>query len=152
MSWDKQTIVLSFVNATIATLKDLNILYTLTELGQVQGNGRNDDDLGKDAEGDPIPIGRCYPIRKLEYGDVVILEQMQRTHDCDTDDVILAFKFEKGKEPKDWPIDITIDVEPYEEPLEDYTPLADIEPDPYYDEYPEDDYPCDCDSCNGEEE
>jgi hypothetical protein len=150
MSWDKQTIVLSFVNATIATLKDLNILYTLTELGQVQGNGRNDDDLGKDAEGDPIPIGRCYPIRKLEYGDVVILEQMQRTHDCDTDDVILAFKFEKGKEPKDWQIEITLPDPDYVYPPLDNDNI--IEPDPYYDEYPENDYPCDCDSCNGEEE
>jgi hypothetical protein len=139
MSWDKNTLNLSEVDSVMNTLRDLGEPFVLHVLGEVQGNGLNDDAWEGEGE-DAHPVLKMYQIRKLEYKNVVLLEQMQRHPDCDVDDVILSFKFDKIEEPKEWKIEIMLQDPDYDEP------------DPYYDEYPEDDYPCDCDSCNGEEE
>jgi len=88
---------MSAVDGTISVLKNLGTPYKVTELGRVAGCGLNDDYR----EGDD------YPIRKLEYRDVVILEKMLRNPDCDIDDYIMSYEFVKGQEPEDWKIEET---------------------------------------------
>ncbi len=55
------------------------------------------------------PKSKYYKIRKLEYKDNVVIEQMVRTSDCDSDDTILSIRFKKGEVPSDWKIEVTID-------------------------------------------
>ena len=93
MSWDKNTYNLSEVNGIIRTLKGLNVSYKLTVLGKIRGRGLNDDD------------NQYYSIRKLEYKNIIILEQMIRTTDCDTDDTIISYRFNKKEELKKWKIE-----------------------------------------------
>ena len=50
-----------------------------------------------------------YPIRKLEYGNFVLLEQMTKTTDCDTDDFITCTHFHKDSVPEKWEIKVVID-------------------------------------------
>ena len=94
MSWDKNTIVVSQIDQDLRLLEKFGIPYELKELGRVMGHGLNDC-------GD-----KFYSIRRLEFGDEVVLEQMHRTDDCDADDTIISMVFEKGKEPKEWPLEI----------------------------------------------
>ena len=111
MSWDKNTIVCSQINAIISTLDICKKPYTLSVLGNVQGHGLNDDLIIEDNSGELYPGSKYYDIRKLEFEGIVILEQMQRSHDCDTDDMIISVKFDKGSEPKTWPLEIYMDKE-----------------------------------------
>ena len=89
MSWKKNTLVASSIDNTISVLKELGISYTLTKLGEVSAMGLNDQYENRD----------IYEIRKLEYSKYVIIEQMVRHPDCDSDDVIYSKKYMKGKEP-----------------------------------------------------
>ena len=98
MSWNKNTMNISELPATIKVLEEMNIPYTKTVIGTVVGLGLNDD----------YSESREYVLHKLEYKDVVILEQMVRTTDCDTDDWVQSARFKKGEEPKDWKIEVTI--------------------------------------------
>lgn len=98
MSYNKNTLISSEIGNTIKILDRLKVPYTLTDLGTVRGQGLNDDYEGIDS----------YKIRKLEYGDYVIIEQMRRTNDCDTDDYIVSEEFLKNKAPKEWDLEITI--------------------------------------------
>ena len=98
MSWDKNTIITSSVDSIIETLSNLNTPYCLEEIGKVRGYGLNDDYNGVD----------FYPLRKLEYGDFVVLEQIIRTTDCDTDDTIISKSFPKDKIPKRWKKEVII--------------------------------------------
>ena len=110
MSWDKNTWSCSQIDNTIKLLKEFNEPYKLTVLGKVKGLGLNDDfDTGFDDNG--YPKIKYYEIRKLEYKNTIILEQMHRTYDCDSDDTLLSIQFEKGKEPEKWPLEIYIDGE-----------------------------------------
>ena len=95
ISWNKNTINRSEINKTIELLKEFKVDYKLKILGKVRGDGLNDD-----INGTPE-----HEIRRLEYNDFVILEQMIRSQDCDIDDVILSFKFEKSKAPKKWDLE-----------------------------------------------
>ena len=63
-------------------LSTLKVPYNVTVLGTVAG----------------------IEIRRLEYKNKVILEQMQKQEDGD--DVIYSHQFIKGTEPKDWMISI----------------------------------------------
>lgn len=103
MSWNKNTIVASEIDSVIRTLDDCKASYDLTTLGEVTAMGLNDDYNG---------INR-YPVRRLEYQNTVILEQMQRTHDCDMDDCLVSCRFKKGEEPKDWKLEIFDDCEDF---------------------------------------
>ena len=96
MSWDKETIVTSEVDATINVLKHLGVEYTLAELGQVPGCGLNDSDE------------KMYSIRRLQYNGVVVLEQMWRTCNCDTDDTLVSCEFSNTPVPEDWPVEIDV--------------------------------------------
>jgi len=87
------------VDTTIEVLKKLGEPYSLTVLDKLQGYGLNDDD------------DSWYDIRRLEYRDIVILEQMERVNECDSDDIIYSREFTIKNEPKPWPLEIKIDIE-----------------------------------------
>lgn len=97
MSWDKNTVILSEVNKTIELLKEFGVPYKLKVLKKVVGNGNNDDLFVGNKE-----TSRKYDVRRLEYKDKVILEQMNRSADCDCNDVIISLKFNKDKVPEKW--------------------------------------------------
>ena len=92
MSWNKNTHNVSSVSNMIKILDSVGVRYKLTEIGKVKGMGLNDkyDPIinGVDSEG-------YYTLHKLEYTRadglaVVVIEQMQRTYDCDDDDCIVC--------------------------------------------------------------
>ena len=89
MSWNKNTINCSHLEAVIQPLKDCDIHYRVTVLGKVMGMGLNDD---MDWSGDD----KYYEIRKLEYKDEVVIEQMERHPDCDIDDIIVSYQMNKN--------------------------------------------------------
>lgn len=97
MSWEKMTVNHSELEAVKRTLDKLKVKYKLTTLGTVTGYGINDY------------YGRQYAIRKLTFKNTIVLERMLRALDCDLDDIIVSYEFKKGKEPKKWKIEITID-------------------------------------------
>lgn len=103
MSWNKNTIITSKIDATIDTLKNCGVDFELTEIGRVLGMGLND------TYGSSIVVGDDghYPIRRLAYKNIVILEVMVRNPDCDGDDHIMSHEFDSGEEPKDWEITTT---------------------------------------------
>lgn len=103
ISWNKNTLVLSDIDNTIEVLKETGTPYTLVEIGKVNGMGLNDD-----IQSDDI---KQYPIRRLEYKTFVVLEQLQRTPDCDSDDWLISKKFKKGEEPKKWELEVMLKVE-----------------------------------------
>ena len=105
MSYNKNTINKSTVDATIKLLKELKIPYKVKILGQVMGLGLNDDIWGEDIKEEIHCDHKYYDIRRLEYRDVVILEKMIRNKDCDIDDYIMSYEFKKGLEPKDWKVE-----------------------------------------------
>ena len=96
MSWNKNTLNISNLGSTIEILKDLDIPFNCEIIGKVQGMGLNDSDYPDN----------YYNVRKLTYGNFVILEQMIRNGDGDFDDFITSSKFTKDKEPNDWQIEI----------------------------------------------
>ncbi|MFA6073945.1 MAG: hypothetical protein WC758_07560 [Candidatus Woesearchaeota archaeon] len=96
MSWDKNTRNCSELDKTIELLKELKIPYKVKVLGTVIGHGNNDD----------YALSDKHEIRRLDYNDKVILEQMRRNDDCDFDDLIISLKFEKSKVPKKWKIEV----------------------------------------------
>lgn len=107
MSWDKQTVDYSDIKIVLDTLNVIGVPYVLTELGKIRGNGLNDiNEEGTET---------YYSLRKLEYANRVILDQMQRTHDCDSDDCIVSITFYKKDVPQDWKLEIYVDTEETDE-------------------------------------
>lgn len=96
MSWDKNTMNCSEIDKTIELLKELKIKYKVKVLGTVTGYGNNDAYAKSDK----------HKIRRLEYNDKVILEQIRRNDDCDENDFIISKKFNKNKTPKNWKIEV----------------------------------------------
>ena len=97
MSWNKNTVVMSSIDATVSTLNNVGVEYSLELLGEVAGNGLNDSyGMGSG----------IYPIRKLTYGNKVLMEQMNRSDDCDADDYLVSIEFQKGEEPIVWPLEM----------------------------------------------
>ena len=93
MSWDKNTIVFSALSSIKELLDDLNVPYQLSVITRVRGRGINDGAWDEET---------WYDLRRLQFGDFAILENIEQDVDCDTDDIILSHKFELTKEPKDW--------------------------------------------------
>jgi len=94
MSWDKRTINMSHLDMVMEMLDDSGFSYTLTVEASVIGLGINDDTLTREL--------KHYDLRRLQYGNWVILERIERTADCDEDDTISSHKFSLWEEPKDW--------------------------------------------------
>jgi len=99
MSWDKNTLNFSTLDATIKVLKMFSKKYKLTVLGKVKGLGLNDDYTANDT----------YTLRKLTFENKIVIEQMQRTYDCDSDDIIVSIEFDKKTFPKKVPLEIYTD-------------------------------------------
>lgn len=96
MSYEKQTINLSTINTTVEILQEENIPFKLTNITSVIGQGINDEEWGYNAEGEPRLKQKIYLIRKLEYGNIIVVEQMKRTHDRDSNDFLVSMKFDKN--------------------------------------------------------
>jgi hypothetical protein len=92
MSWDKNTVNLSELEATRKVLDDLGIPYQISVIAKFEGRGVNDE-----FEGHPI-----YELKRLQYFDKVILEYVNLHPDCDIDDIIYSEKFSLEDEPKNW--------------------------------------------------
>ena len=90
MSWDKNTINMSQIDNNIKMLDNLKIKYKLIKLGEVEGHGNNDTYWEITYEEEI----KKYPIRKLEYGNKVIIEQMLRSKDCDMDDYLVSVEYD----------------------------------------------------------
>ena len=105
MSWNKNTYVCSEIDTVIRMLKELDEPYTLTYLGDVRAMGLNDD-YGPEPK-------EFYSIRKLEYRDKIILERMERSCDCDMDDTLVSYTYNRGEEPAEWPLEIYTDEEDF---------------------------------------
>ena len=101
MSYNKNTISTSKINAILKVLKNLNQSYSLKEIGVVKGYGVNDDCAETD----------IHKLRRLEYDDNVIIERMVRQTDCDADDVIESIEFKKSEELEDLKLEVTFDNE-----------------------------------------
>lgn len=95
MSWTKNTIQLSVVNDLIERLKKDSIPYRVTMLGKVQGNGLND--LSRTTE-----EYKTYVLRRLDYEDKIILEQIIQSTDMQLDDFVFSHLFNKKEIPKSW--------------------------------------------------
>ncbi len=105
MSWDKNTINYSTLDSIRELLLELGINYELSTLGVVQGRGLNDDEMYGGRKN-----GAKYELRRLEYKDKVVLEQIVQDADCDVDDGIFSHKFNHSEEPKDWQFLVKTDV------------------------------------------
>jgi len=101
MGWNKNTTSASSIDTTLKVLKELGESYSLKEIGIVTGYGLNDDL--------PNDESKKYKLRRLEYKDKVIIEQIIRNTDCDINDVIISKEFKKGEEPKDFELERTYD-------------------------------------------
>ncbi len=109
MSWEKYTINLSQINAIVDVLQDVGMDFTLANITSVLGRGVNDEEWVDTADGEPELKGKIYLIRKLEYANYIIVEQMQKTHDCDCNDTLVSIKFDKDKFPEDFKYEIYTD-------------------------------------------
>lgn len=99
MSWNKNTINHSKLDEFIEVWEKQNKCYVLYILGFVKGYGLNDDE------------DTVYAIRKaINWDDnMVVLERMERTHDCDCDDTIVSYIFPLGDCPENWEIEVYVD-------------------------------------------
>ena len=95
MSWDKNTISFSKLGAVKEVLDDLIIPYEVSTIATFRGRGLNDDFFmdGTDT---------IHELRRLQYGNKVILEYVELDADCDVDDIICSQQFNLGNEPKEW--------------------------------------------------
>lgn len=91
MILSKKTLLLTRVDKILKDLKKIKQPYKLSLLGTVKGIGVND-----------IDSDHVYLIRRLEYGDIVILERFIRSKDKELDDFIISKTFSKDSVPKTW--------------------------------------------------
>ena len=90
MSWNKNTVNCSGLDAIREALLGLGASHTITSIGEFVGRGLNDED------------GELYDLRRLQYFNAVVLEYVDLHSDCDADDVICSQWFSMENEPKDW--------------------------------------------------
>ena len=106
MSWNKNTVVCSGVDVIVEVLRHIGIPYSLSVMKTVMGRGLNDAWQNSPIITTMNTIGyqgqKQYDLRRLEYNKTVILERMERTTDCDTDDVITSTQFDFADEPMYW--------------------------------------------------
>jgi hypothetical protein len=97
--WRKQTIILSRVDAIVALLKQNRVPHKLTLLSRVEGRGADDLYVEKERY-------RTYMVRKLEFQENIVLEQLVRTKDIELDDYIISKQFCKEYVPKNWHVKV----------------------------------------------
>jgi hypothetical protein len=92
MSWDKNTISISEIDAVKHVLDNLGVKYTESIIATFNGRGLNDayNDVS------------AYNLRRLQYNDIILLECVEMDADCDIDDVIISYEFSASTEPKNW--------------------------------------------------
>ena len=95
--------MLSEITPIVRTLIKLKENYYLGILGSVKVLGVNDNINGIEN----------YDLRILIYKGGIILEQMRRTCDCDSDDVIISETFNFDELPEKWALERTMDCEDY---------------------------------------
>ncbi|MDO8661006.1 MAG: hypothetical protein Q7K43_03895 [Candidatus Woesearchaeota archaeon] len=81
----------STLDATLRVLQKTNTPFDLEVVGEVAGRGLNDTDFPG-----------TYLLQRLQYGNTVIREQMERTCDCDCDDTLFSTEVSliDGEEPE----------------------------------------------------
>lgn len=109
MSWTKKTIILSKLDNKQTELKNSNLPYVVSLLGKVQGQGLNDwEHIPLKA---PLVEGlaavatenlRTYWIRRLDWGDNVILERIIQTKDMSLNDYVISLQFKTHNLPQVW--------------------------------------------------
>jgi len=90
MSWDKQTINLSKLDAVRDTLEEVGVPFRESVIATFRGAGCNDPDY------------EMYDLKRLAYRDTVILEYVTMDSDCDANDYIQSIQFDLKDEPKHW--------------------------------------------------
>ena len=101
MSWCKNTINQSELNAVKRVLDHFKIMYKESIIAKFEGNGLND--MYKE---DPT-----YYLRRLEYNNKIILEYVEINLNPDFDDIVKSTEFNLEDEPKDWKPIRQIDLE-----------------------------------------
>lgn len=101
MSYDKNTYNFSDIVPIVRELIRNKEKYYLFTLGTVRAKGCNDDFRGIDD----------YNISILIYKGGVLLEQMRRTDDCDSDDCVVSESFNFDQIPDMWYLERTVDYE-----------------------------------------
>ena len=91
MGWNKKTRIESKVDGMIQVLDANKIPYTLSTIMKVHDWSFNAAHSGID-----------LPLRKLQYSDKVVLERIERSNDCDCDDVVVSCEFPLVDEPSNW--------------------------------------------------
>lgn len=103
MSWDKQTHNFSDLTAVKNTLQKTNQNYILYNLGKVKDLGNSYTEIFNDD----------IMLRMLIYKGGVILERMNRTRDCDSDDCVISECFNFDQVPDKWSLERYSDYEDY---------------------------------------
>jgi hypothetical protein len=80
MSWDKKTVSFSRINSFIEILELLNHPYELKIVKAVKDNG-NDYNYDEESNG-------LINLHTLTFNDKIVVDYIQRSDDCDTDDYI----------------------------------------------------------------
>ena len=124
MSWDKNTINGSDVIFAASLLEAVGTPYKLTKIADASANGMNDTIDDRDS----------YPLYRLEFRDRVALDRIERTYDCDGDDVIKTYVFLLANEPKSWESEVYLDDANTGEMIQDVAVSGDIK-------YRAEDYP-----------
>ena len=97
MGYKKNTIRDQKIDNTIEVLKNMDIPYSLEIIEKVTGYGLNDFGWGKN---------KYHDIRKLSYGNTVLIEEMKRGLTNETDDVIIVCTLKKNEESKILPLKV----------------------------------------------
>jgi len=93
--YNKNTVKLSRVDDIIKVLNKTRQDYSLTILGKIISKGLNDN-------------GKEHEMRRLEYGSVIVMEQIIKTKDKDSNDMIVSVEFDRGVEPKEWKLEVDL--------------------------------------------
>ena len=99
MAKKRYTVVDNTIDSQLEFLNRKQIPYVLTTVGHVPGLSMHDF------------TGKTYPIRRLEHGGLVVIEQMRRYPNVDDlNDMITAYIFIKEAAPVTWEIDLTVNL------------------------------------------
>jgi len=101
MSYNKNTYSFSDITPLVRELMRRKENYHLASLGDVSAMSVNDN----------IDV---YTLRILIYSGGVVVEQMRKMNDCDSDDVVVSETFNFDEVPTKWPLVRVMDYYDYE--------------------------------------